>query len=310
MPESTGPQTHTFLFADLAGYTALTEAHGDDQAAEVAGDFCRSVRALLESHDATEVKSIGDAVMLHAEDPAAAVHIACHIVDEIGARHAFPTVRVGVHTGAAVERDGDWFGGAVNVAARIVGVAEEREVLVTAATRAAAAERLPDLEFLPAGARRLKNVAEPVEVFRAVPLGAGAAVGLPTDPVCRMVVDPAQAAATVDSGGVKYQFCSERCRDAFVHNPSLYTGRPRSGRHLLVSDDARERVVRRLGRAYSHGRLAPGELEERVERAYAARTRGELQALTGDLPSRRVRWRWWWLFLPWKWSRRRRRRRP
>lgn len=308
MPDDAA-QTHTFLFADLAGYTALTEAHGDEHAAEVAGDFCQKVRALLQNHGATEVKSIGDAVMLHADDPAAAVEIAMHIVGEIGTRHAFPTVRVGVHTGAAVERDGDWFGGAVNIAARIVAAAGEQQVLVTAATRNAAAERLPDLEFVPAGPRNLKNVTEPIEVFRVVPLGVPGAIALPTDPVCRMVIDPARTTVTADYRGREHRFCSERCRDVFVRNPALYARSPRAGRHLLVSDDARERAVRRLGRAFARGRLAADELEQRVERAYAARTRGELQAVTGDLPRRRRRWRWRWLLMPWKWSRGRRRRR-
>ena len=220
MPEADGPQT--FLFADLAGYTALTEAHGDEQAAEVVGDFCRSVRALLDRHGASEVKSIGDAVMLHTDDPAMAVHLGDHIVREIGSRHAFPTVRVGVHTGAAVQREGDWFGRAVNVAARIVDVAGEREVLVTAATRDAAADRLPEFAFVPAGERRLKNVGEPVEVFRAISIDAPAADGVALDPVCRMVIDPARAVAHVSHRGRDYAFCSEECRDSFLDNPRAY----------------------------------------------------------------------------------------
>jgi adenylate cyclase len=220
MPETLA--AHTFLFADLAGYAALTEAHGDEQAAEVVGDFCRSVRALLDRHGATEVKSIGDAVMLHTNDPALAVHLGDHIVREIGSRHAFPTVRVGVHTGAAVEREGDWFGRAVNVAARIVDVAGEREVLVTAATRDAAAGRLPEFAFVPAGERRLKNIGEPVAVFRAVSVDAPALDGMTIDPVCRMVIDPARAVARVSHRRRSYAFCSEACRDAFVQSPRAY----------------------------------------------------------------------------------------
>jgi class 3 adenylate cyclase/YHS domain-containing protein len=303
------PQAQTFLFADLAGYTALTEAHGDEHAAEVVGDFCRSVRALSESHGANEVKSIGDAVLLHTTDPATAVHVGMHIVEEIGSRHGFPTVRVGVHTGPAVERDGDWFGSAVNVAARVVSMASEREVLVTAATREAAVDRVGDLEFVSAGVRRLKNVTTPIEVFRPVSASAETAVGMPVDPVCRMAVDPGRAAGQFSYGGRDHYFCSERCREAFVKNPSLYADAPRGARrHLLVSDNARERAAERLGRAYRRGRLTTEELEHRVQQAYGARTRAELQAVTRDLPGRRSRHvRWWRLLLPWTWFRRRRR---
>lgn len=49
----------TFLFADLSGFTALTEAHGDEQAADLVGGFCVAVRRLLAAHQAQEVKTIG-----------------------------------------------------------------------------------------------------------------------------------------------------------------------------------------------------------------------------------------------------------
>ena len=63
-----GEEQHTFLFADLAGFTALTEAHGDRQAADVAAEFSAAVRRLLSSHQAEEVKTIGDALMIRGGD--------------------------------------------------------------------------------------------------------------------------------------------------------------------------------------------------------------------------------------------------
>ena len=48
----------TFAFADLAGYTALTEAHGDEQAADTAAEFFATIRALLADHDAEEVNAV------------------------------------------------------------------------------------------------------------------------------------------------------------------------------------------------------------------------------------------------------------
>ena len=298
----------TFLFADISGYTALTEAHGDEHAADVVGDFGARIRSLLPRHGATEVKLLGDGVMLHASDAAAGVLLGRRIVDDIGSRHAFPTVRVGIHTGTAVERDGDWFGNAVNITSRIADVAAEREVLVSAATREAAAESIPDIDFVPAGYRRLKNVAEPIEVFRIVVAGAVLAEAFPADPVCRMIVDPERAAATETYQGREYRFCSDRCHDVFMRHPSLYASPHRSGGHVLVSDGARDRVVKRLGRAFLKGRLTADELDARVERAYGSRTRGELRTLTRDLPRRRRPVRWWRFLLPWWWFRRRRRR--
>jgi class 3 adenylate cyclase len=57
-----GQAQPTILFADLAGYTALSEAHGDRQAADVVAEFSAAVHRLLSSHAAREVKTIGDAL--------------------------------------------------------------------------------------------------------------------------------------------------------------------------------------------------------------------------------------------------------
>ena len=211
---------HTFLFADLAGFTALTEAHGDEEAAELAACFFDCIRPLLPRHDAEEVKTIGDASMLRCGDPRQAVELGLRIVEEVGARPEFPSVRVGIHTGAAVERDGDWFGGAVNLAARVSGAAGGGEVLISEATRAAAGE-LPRLELRSLGPQRFKNVAQPVDVFHAVREGEQRE-GLPIDPVCRMAVDPGHETGTLIHTGVEYHFCSLRCVQLFAGSPESY----------------------------------------------------------------------------------------
>ena len=138
MAQGSGSIGQTFLFADLSGFTALTEAHGDEQAADLVGGFCGAVRQLLADHQAQEVKAIGDAVMLRSADAAAAIRLGLCIVHDVGAQHGFPLVRVGMHTGPAVEREGDWFGTTVNLAARVSAAASGGEALLTAATRTAA----------------------------------------------------------------------------------------------------------------------------------------------------------------------------
>ena len=72
----------TFVFADIAGFTALTEAHGDHDAAALVAEFCRSVRAELPA-GATEVKTIGDAVMLAIPDPGEAILLGLRITHEV-----------------------------------------------------------------------------------------------------------------------------------------------------------------------------------------------------------------------------------
>jgi adenylate cyclase len=152
---------HTFLFMDLVGFTALTAERGDDTAAEVALRLYASVRRLLPAYRGEEIKTIGDAMMIRCEDPRCAVDLGISISEQIGEDSGFPPVRIGVHTGSAVRREGDWYGNAVNVAARLCSAAGGGEVLVSDAARDAAGAPA-HIEF---GARRLhwlKNVPEPV----------------------------------------------------------------------------------------------------------------------------------------------------
>jgi adenylate cyclase len=128
----------TFVFADLVGYTTLTDEHGDAAAADVAREFRRTMCALSRDHGATQVKSMGDGVMIWAPDPTAAVALAAATVERVGTRPDLLPVRVGVHTGPAQMHGCDWYGGSVNVAARLAQEAEPNEALVSGATRAAA----------------------------------------------------------------------------------------------------------------------------------------------------------------------------
>jgi adenylate cyclase len=222
MAHSSQRAAQTFLFADLSGFTALTEAHGDEQAADLVGGFCAAVRGLLVAHQAHEVKAIGDALMLRAGDAAAAVELGLRVVHDVGAQHGFPLVRVGMHTGPAVERAGDWFGATVNLAARVSAAASGGEALLTATTKAAAGE-VAGVQLRERGRRTFRNVSEPVLVYAAVRQGARTRTGLPIDPVCRMAVDPWHSAGRLTYQGVEYCFCSLACAGAFAQHPGRYT---------------------------------------------------------------------------------------
>jgi adenylate cyclase len=221
MTQRSGSVVQTFVFADLSGFTALTEAHGDEQAADLVGGFCGAVRRLLADHQAQEVKTIGDAVMLRSADAAAAIRLGLCIVHDVGAQHGFPLVRVGMHTGPAVEREGDWFGATVNLAARVSAAAAGGEALLTAATRDAAGE-VEEVELRERGRWSFRNVTEPVPVYAAVRQGARSAAGLPIDPVCRMAVDPWHSAGRLTHEGVEYCFCSLGCAGPFARHPARY----------------------------------------------------------------------------------------
>jgi class 3 adenylate cyclase len=137
-PQATqNPAAGTFVFADLAGFTALTARWGDDIAAEVAIALADAAKRLAAEHGGVLVKAMGDSVLLRATTPAGAVRLG------IGISQAAPALRarVGIHAGPAVERDGDFYGLAVNLAARLCAQAAPGEVLVSEPTWSAAGMR-------------------------------------------------------------------------------------------------------------------------------------------------------------------------
>ena len=164
--ETAAATPHTFLFADLVGFTAFTERVGDEAAADVAVAFQTTTAHLAADYGCEVVKSLGDAVMVHGENAVQVFALALRMRTELSREGWCPPLRVGVHSGTAVRRGSDWYGSTVNVAARLAEEAAPGEVLLSLTTRdllsANPARAMADL-----GARSFKNVREPVGVFAA-----------------------------------------------------------------------------------------------------------------------------------------------
>ena len=149
-------------FADLAGYTRLTEEEGDEEAVGVVERFVAAVEATLPD-DARVNKTIGDEVMIVGGDGGALTDWAVAFQARYEQR---PRPRIGVHVGACVYRDGDYYGREVNLAARVAARAGGGEVLVTRPVVEAAGGALA---FRRIGEVRLKGFADPTELFLAAP---------------------------------------------------------------------------------------------------------------------------------------------
>lgn len=158
-------EVHTFLFSDLAGFTALTEAEGDERAADVAIAFCSELNRLLPP-DAEDLKMLGDGCLVRVGAARDAIELGLALAHGLGPQHGFPDVRVGMHTGTAVRRGDDWFGAGVNISARVVAVAGPRDVLLTAATREAAGP-LDRIDLEDRGVHSLRHVSSPVRLYGA-----------------------------------------------------------------------------------------------------------------------------------------------
>jgi adenylate cyclase len=151
-------------FADLAGYTRLTEEAGDEEAVDVVERFVQAVQDTLPG-DARVVKTIGDAVMVVGTDASALADWAVGFQALQG--DVRPRPRIGLHAGPALYRDGDYYGRAVNLAARVGARAGAGEVLVTAPIVEAAGAHL---EFQPIGEVKLKGFSTATPLFLAKPV--------------------------------------------------------------------------------------------------------------------------------------------
>jgi adenylate cyclase len=150
-------------FADLAGYTRLTEEAGEVEALDVVERFVESVELTL-PEDARVIKTIGDEVMVVGADPSGLAEWAVGFQVLNGGRRPLP--RIGIHAGEALYREGDYYGSAVNLASRVGARAAGGEVLVTDAVVDASG---PHLVFEPIGEVKLKGFSEATQLFLASP---------------------------------------------------------------------------------------------------------------------------------------------
>jgi class 3 adenylate cyclase len=207
----------TFGFLDLAGFSALTEAHGDDKAADVVERFAELAEGALLG-GARVVKTGGDALLITSPHPDIAVRFVQRFLTRIAVEADFPIIRGGFNHGEAVARGTDLFGATVNLAARIASHARGGQILATAAV--AAAGRSAGIPVSGLGPFTFKNIRTPVELFalHLMPAAGDEVI----DPVCRMRVLRDRAAGRLRYNDTEYWFCSLACAAQFAESPSIY----------------------------------------------------------------------------------------
>ncbi|MDP9824220.1 adenylate/guanylate cyclase domain-containing protein [Nocardioides massiliensis] len=156
----------TVGFADLVGFTALSNQLNQDEIGDLVEVFESRCTDVVASRRGRVIKSIGDSVLYVAEDPVTGVHIAEDIVQVIGRDKRLPDVRVGLASGPVTQRLGDVYGPPVNLAARLTAVARRNRVIVAPDTAAVLPGDLFSTQALPARPLRGFGVVEPVAVRR------------------------------------------------------------------------------------------------------------------------------------------------
>jgi adenylate cyclase len=148
-------------FADLAGYTRLTEEEGELTALDAVERFVEAVGVTL-PEGARVIKTIGDEAMIVGSDPAALTDWAVGFQTMQNER---PLPRIGIHYGVALYREGDYYGRDINIASRVAARSAGGEVLVTRPV--VEYSGAPHLEFERIGEVRLKGFSESTEIFIA-----------------------------------------------------------------------------------------------------------------------------------------------
>lgn len=207
-----------FLIADLAGYTALTEAHGGTQAARVIGRYVELAEGALRP-GVSLVERVGDELLIVGPEPLGVLETAISLRDLIDTEPMFPGVRMGVQGGRVLRTDGRYYGTALNLTARLAAHARPGQILCSEAIAAVCEARgIPSRGLGPV---RFRNLPLPVAVFEigtSSPKDTDSAI----DPVCRMHVSASTAPARLPYGGAILLFCSFDCARAFASAPDSF----------------------------------------------------------------------------------------
>jgi class 3 adenylate cyclase len=244
--------TVTLLFTDVEGSTRLWDAERDEMAAALRRHD-ELLREAIEQAGGYVFKTGGDSFCAAFSAARAGLDAALTAQRNL-AGQSWPTsrpivVRMSLHAGVCEERDGDYFGPAVNRVARLLAVAHGGQVLVSGVTAELLSDELPDgVGLREIGTHQLKDLSRPERIYEVE------TSSLPAQPTATAAAQPTATAANVANTHAK-----------------------------RASHADRERAVQALNTAATDGRLTADEHDQRVEAALTARTLDDLEPLVADL---------------------------
>lgn len=206
------------LMADLTGYTAMTDVHGGASAAKIVHKYMELVDQSL--FGSTQVvQRIGDQVVMMADQPLDIIVTAQKLIACTHEHHFLP-IHTGIHYGSILIENGNFFGSTINIASRIMNLANRGQILCSSAY----VNKLrtdANFKFVPFGKHKLKNVLNEIEIFE---LSTSQSNPFYIDPVCHMLVDPEKENHTTTYQNKTFHFCSNHCLTLFNSSPEAFAG--------------------------------------------------------------------------------------
>ena len=144
-------------FADLVGFTALSQQLSDQALADLVGHFEEVAFDIVVRGGGRVVKMIGDEAMFVCQQPSDAVRIGIDLAEAHSGEDSVAEVRVGIACGPVLPREGDYYGPVVNMASRIVNIANPGSVVVSGDVREAVGDQ-PGLHWRSLRYRWLKEI--------------------------------------------------------------------------------------------------------------------------------------------------------
>jgi adenylate cyclase len=198
------------FIADLSGYTALTEVHGPLSAADLIDQYIKLVKESLVGGSRLHER-VGDEVLIIADSPSDLLATALLLLQMSQEENYFLQLHGGLHYGQLLERNGGFFGSALNYTARIAAKADAGSFWCSKEF----IEKIPPEDryrFQSKGTFAFKNVTEEKEVFEVLASREGF---LRIDPVCRMLI-LSEERAVRHPGDPSLYFCSDHCLSAYI----------------------------------------------------------------------------------------------
>jgi TolB-like protein/TPR repeat protein len=249
------------MYTDIVGYTALTQEN-ESATMRLLEDHRKLIRPIFASHSGREIKTIGDAFLVKFESALdatlCAIAIQSAMNDRRLARGERLAIRIGIHVGDVIEKEGDVLGDAVNIASRIYPLAEPGGICVSREVYSQVKNKLPYSleEMAPA---ILKNVSEPVEVFKVqMPWEKVAAAEAATFPANRIAVLPfASFSSNPDDA-----YFADGITDEIISAVAGISGLSVISRTSVVGYKGTTKKVREIGKELEVGSVLEGTFKK------------------------------------------------